>query len=86
MDTICKNCKFWLQERCHRNPPQQVIKGYVYDPKALKIDEMLALVKSKETSIIAAKNYPAYESFVPLYYSGWPFTKEDDFCGEFSRV
>lgn len=86
MSENCKTCKFFepleesIKGKCHRHSPSNNIKGYQYDPSCITVSELMAFCND-DTSIVS--KHPGSDSLTPVFYSGWPLVKEDDFCGDY---
>lgn len=78
MDKICMHCRFWLDDEkdtgeCRRRAPSPVF-GH-------RFDKMLAAVRKLEEEYA-----PATEMDRVDRQAEWPFTDNDDWCGEWEQI
>lgn len=84
----CKDCKFWKAREvredqspkgeCRIKSPAQYNRGFVFD--ASRIEAAQASLLFEQGYALLANYHP--NTMTPMASVGWPFTKPDDWCGE----
>lgn len=84
----CEFCRFWKRigedgnkcGECRKHSPVQCVHGYVYDPADMAMSDIRLICEHPNSFVASTSGEPA----TPIIRMGWPFTKPDDFCGDFA--